>query len=188
MQQIQLELASEYLVMAATLAEIKSRMLLPKPIDEEDVGEDPRAALVRRLQEYERFRSAAANLDTRPRLERDLYLAYARVEDPKPHGVEAKVVLTDLMDAMRRAMTAAERHRSLHVTGEALSVRDRMVQILDQVKTGEYRRIEDFFSVGEGRTGFVVSFVAILELVKGGLLTITQNENLAPIYVRLPNQ
>ena len=189
MQQIQLDLASEYLVMAATLAEIKSRMLLPKPVDEEDDdGEDPRAALVRRLQEYERFRSAAANLDTRPRLERDLYLAYARVEDPKPHEVEAKVDLTDLMDAMRRAMTTAERRRSLHVTREVLSVRDRMVQILDQVKTGEYRRIEDFFSVGEGRTGFVVSFVAILELVKGGLLTITQNENLAPIYVRLPNQ
>ena len=189
MQQIQLDLASEYLVMAATLAEIKSRMLLPKPVDEEDDdGEDPRAALVRRLQEYERFRSAAANLDTRPRLERDLYLAYARVEDPKPHAVEAKVDLTDLMDAMRRAMTTAERRRSLHVTREVLSVRDRMVQILDQVKTGEYKRIEDFFSVGEGRTGFVVSFVAILELVKGGLLTITQNENLAPIYVRLPNQ
>ena len=163
-------------------------MLLPKPVDEEDDGEDPRAALVRRLQEYERFRSAAANLDTRPRLERDLYLAYARVEDPKPHAVEAKVDLTDLMDAMRRAMTTAERRRSLHVTREVLSVRDRMVQILDQVKTGEYKRIEDFFSVGEGRTGFVVSFVAILELVKGGLLTITQNENLAPIYVRLPNQ
>ena len=189
MQQIQLELASEYLVMAATLAEIKSRMLLPKPVDEEDDdGEDPRAALVRRLQEYERFRSAAANLDTRPRLERDLYLAYARVEDPKPHGVEAKVVLTDLMDAMRRAMTATERRRSLHVTREVLSVRDRMVQILDQVKTGEYKRIEDFFSADEGRTGFVVSFVAILELVKGGLLTITQSKNLAPIYVRLPNQ
>ena len=185
MQQIQLDLASEYLVMAATLAEIKSRMLLPKPVDEEDDdGEDPRAALVRRLQEYERFRSAAANLDTRPRLERDLYLAYARVEDPKPHAVEAKVDLTDLMDAMRRAMTTAERRRSLHVTREVLSVRDRMVQILDQVKTGEYKRIEDFFSVVEGRTGFVVSFVAILELVKGGLLTITQNEYLAPIYVR----
>jgi len=92
------------------------------------------------------------------------------------------------MDAMRRAMTTVERRRTLHVTREVLSVRDRMVQILDQVKTGEYKRIEDFFSVGEGRTGFVVSFVAILELVKGGLLTITQNENLAPIYVGLPNQ
>ena len=187
MRQIQLDLASEYLVMAATLAEIKSRMLLPKPVDEEDDGEDPRAALVRRLQEYERFRNAAVNLDTRPRLERDLYLAYARVGDPKPQKVEANVAMTDLMDAMRRAMMAVERRRTLHVTREVLSVRDRMVQILDQVKSGQFARIEEFFSAEEGRMGLVVSFVAILELVRDGLLRLTQNEDLAPIYVQLPD-
>ena len=187
MRQIQLDLASEYLVMAATLAEIKSRMLLPKPVDEEDDGEDPRAALVRRLQEYERFRNAAVNLDTRPRLERDLYLAYARVGDPKPQKVEANVAMTDLMDAMRRAMMAVERRRSLHVTREVLSVRDRMVQILDQVKSGQFARIEEFFSAEEGRMGLVVSFVAILELVRDGLLRLIQNEDLAPIYVQLPD-
>jgi segregation and condensation protein A len=188
MRQIRLDLASEYLVMAATLAEIKSRMLLPKPVDEDDDGEDPRAALVRRLQEYERFRTAAVNLDTRPRLERDIYLAYARVDNPKPQILEASVDLTDLMDAMRRAITAIERRRSLYVTREALSVRERMVQILDKIKTGEYGKIEDFFSASEGRMGLVVSFVAILELVRDGLLTMTQNENLAPIYVRLLDQ
>jgi len=161
--------------------------LLPKPIDEDDDGEDPRTALVGRLLEYERFRTAAASLDRRPRLERDLYLAYARVEDPIPKKVEAKVDLVDLMDAMRRAMTAVERRRSLHVTREVLSVRERMVQILDQVKTGQFARIEEFFSAEEGRMGLVVSFVAILELVRDGLLRLIQNEDLAPIYVQLPD-
>ena len=101
--------------------------------------------------------------------------------------MEVNVALTDLMDAMRRAMMAAERRRSLHVTREVLSVRDRMVQILDQVKTGQFARIEEFFSAEEGRMGLVVSFVAILELVRDGLLRLTQNEDLAPIYVQLPD-
>jgi len=186
MRKIRLDLASEYLVMAAMLAEIKSRMLLPQFVGEDDDEEDPRATLVRRLQEYERFRDAANHLDTRPRLERDLYLAYARVEDPEPPIVEVKVELNELMDAMRRAMTTADRRRHLQVTREVLSVRERMVQILDQVKHGEYARIEDFFKPEEGRMGLVVSFIAILELVRDSLLIITQHENLAPIYVTLP--
>jgi len=185
MRHIRFDLAGEYLVMAATLAEIKSRMLLPKPADEQEDSEDPRAVLVRRLQEYERFRSAAEELDTRPRLERDLYLAYARLTDPIPKKIEVAVDLTDLMDAMHRAMMLASRHQKLQITREALSVRERMVQILDQVKTGEYARIESFFSTEEGRMGLVVSFIAVLELVRDGLLQFTQNENLAPIYVKL---
>ena len=186
MRKIRLDLASEYLVMAAMLAEIKSRMLLPRSVDDGDDEEDPRAALVRRLQEYERFRDAANRLNTRPRLERDLYLAYARLEDPEPPIVEIKVEFNELIAAMRRAMTTAERRRHLQVTRETLSVRERMVQILDQVKHGEYTRVEEFFRPEEGRMGLVVSFIAILELVRDGLLTITQNENLAPIYVNLP--
>lgn len=185
MRQIRFDLAGEYLVMAATLAEIKSRMLLPKHEYADEDDEDPRTALILRLQEYERFRTAALQLDTRPRLERDLYLAYARVEDPKPKKIETKVELSELIAAMRRAMILAERNRSLQITREVLSVRDRMVKILDQVKTGEYARIENFFSAEEGRMGLVVSFVAILELVRDGLLRFTQNENLAPIYVKL---
>ena len=185
MRQIRFELAGEYLVMAATLAEIKSRMLLPKPEDSDEDDEDPRAILVLRLQEYERFRVAAQQLDTRPRLERDLYLAYARLEDPRPQKIETKVELNDLIEAMQSAMTSAERNRHLQIVREVLSVRDRMVQILDQVKTGEYARIESFFSVEEGRMGLVVSFIAILELVRDGLLRFTQNKDLAPIYVKL---
>ena len=185
MRQIRFDLAGEYLVMAATLAEIKSRMLLPKPEDTDEDDEDPRTMLVLRLQEYERFRMAAQQLDTRPRLERDLYLAYARLEDPKPQKIETKVELNDLIEAMRSAIILAERHRHLQITREVLSVRDRMVQILDQIKTGEYVRIESFFSVEEGRMGLVVSFIAILELVRDGLLRFTQNKDLAPIYVKL---
>jgi len=185
MRQIRFDLAGEYLVMAATLAEIKSRMLLPKSEDADENDEDPRAMLVLRLQEYERFRIAAQQLDTRPRLERDLYLAYARLEDPTPQKIETKVELNDLIEAMRSAMILAERHRHLKITREVLSVRDRMVQILDQIKTGEYARIESFFSVEEGRMGLVVSFIAILELVRDGLLRFTQNKDLAPIYVKL---
>ena len=105
----------------------------------------------------------------------------------KPQKVEANVAMTDLIDAMRRTMMAVERRRTLHVTREVLSVRDRMVQILDQVKSGQFARIEEFFSAEEGRRGLVVSFVAILELVRDGLLRLTQNEDLAPIYVQLPD-
>ena len=185
MRQIKFDLAGEYLVMAATLAEIKSRMVLPKIDDDDEDSEDPRAALVRRLQEYESFRAAAQNLDTKPRLDRDLYLAYARVYDPNKKKPETQVELADLVKAMHRAMTLSERRRSLQITREALSVRERMTRILSQVKTGEYIRLETFFSSDEGRMGLVVSFIAILELVSDGMLKFTQNENLAPIYVKL---
>ena len=107
MQRMRLDLAADYLVMATMLAEIKSRMLLPRPDPEEEDEEDPRAALIKRLQEYERFKNAAETLDDRPRLERDLYLVYARVEDPDPPKVEARVDLDDLFVAMRSAMMAA---------------------------------------------------------------------------------
>tara|TARA_Y100001934_G_C12281819_1_gene740313 strand:- start:372 stop:1178 length:807 start_codon:yes stop_codon:yes gene_type:complete len=184
MRQIKFDLAGEYLVMAATLAEIKSRMLLPKIDDDED-PEDPRAALVRRLQEYERFRIAAQGLDAMPRLDRDLYLAYARVYDPSKKKPQTQVELADLIKAMHRVMTLSERRRSLKITREVLSVRERMTRILGQVKTGEYIRLETFFSSDEGRMGLVVSFIAILELVSDGILKFNQNENLAPIYVKL---
>jgi len=188
MQKIRIDLASEYLVMAATLAEIKSRMLLPRQVDEEEGEDDPRGVLIRRLQEYERFRSAAMRLDTRPRLERDLHLAYAKVNAPAPERIEAKVDLSELIEAMRRAIASAEKRRSFRITREPLSVRERMIQILDQVNTGQFSRIENFFTPDEGRMGLVVSFVAILELVRDGLLSMTQNESLAPIYVKLARE
>ncbi|MEK9941022.1 MAG: ScpA family protein [Gammaproteobacteria bacterium] len=185
MQQMRLDLAGDYLVMATMLAEIKSRMLLPRPGPDEEDEEDPRAVLIRRLQEYERFKNAAETLDDRPRLERDLYLVYARVEDPDPPKVEAQVALTDLVEAMRAAMRAAARRQHLQMVPETLSVRERMGQILERVRSGEYVAIGDFFTPEEGRMGLVVSFIAILDLVRDGILSVTQSGEFAPIHVRV---
>ena len=185
MQQMRLDLAGDYLVMATMLAEIKSRMLLPRPDPDDEDDEDPRAALIRRLQEYERFKNAAETLDGRPRLERDLYLVYASVEDPDPPKIEAQVGLHDLVEAMRSAMRAAARRQHLQMVPETLSVRERMGQILERVRSGEYVAISDFFTPEEGRMGLVVSFIAILELVRDGILSVTQNGDFAPIHVKV---
>ena len=184
MQRMRLDLAADYLVMATMLAEIKSRMLLPRPDPEEEDEEDPRAALIKRLQEYERFKNAAETLDDRPRLERDLYLVYARVEDPDPPKVEARVELDDLVAAMRSAMMSAARRQHLQMVPETFSVRERMTQILDRVRSGEYVALGDFFTSEEGRKGLVVSFIAILELVRDDILTVAQNEAFSQIHVK----
>ena len=162
MRRLHLDLAAEYLVMAAMLAEIKSRMLLPRPEVEDEDGEDPRAVLVRRLQEYERFRSAAEQLDSRPRLERDLYVAYARIDDPDPPKIESLVDLDDLVEAMKVAMLSAHRRKHLQLVPETLSVRDRMGRIMERVRSGEYVDLKEFFDPDEGRMGLVVSFIAVL--------------------------
>ncbi|HHZ72399.1 MAG TPA: SMC-Scp complex subunit ScpB [Gammaproteobacteria bacterium] len=181
MRRLHLDLAAEYLVMAAMLAEIKSRMLLPRPEVEDEDGEDPRAVLVRRLQEYERFRSAAEQLDSRPRLERDLYVAYARIDDPDPPKIESLVDLDDLVEAMKVAMLSAHRRKHLQLVPETLSVRDRMGRIMERVRSGEYVDLKEFFDPDEGRMGLVVSFIAVLELVRDGVLIIIQNDPGAPI-------
>jgi len=160
-------------------------MLLPRPGPGEEEEEDPRAALIKRLQEYERFRNAAENLDDRPRVERDLYLVYARVEDPNPPKEETRVDLEDLVTAMRSAMLSAARREHLQMVPETLSVRERMAQILERVRSGEYVSLQDFFSPDEGRKGLVVSFIAILELVRDNVLAVTQNEPFAPIHVKV---
>ena len=121
--------------------------------------EDPRAVLVRRLQEYERFRDAATQLDERPRLERELYLVQARIEDDESLQDETVVDLSQLLSAMRDAMLRVDQRRNLQLVPETLSVRDRMNQVLTRVRSGEYVRIEEFFSVDEGRAGLVVSFL-----------------------------
>ncbi len=184
MRRLHLDLAAEYLVMAAMLAEIKSRMLLPRPEIEDEDAEDPRAVLVRRLQEYERFRGAAEQLDSRPRLERDLYIAYARIDDPDPPKIESRVDLNDLVAAMKAAMLSAHRRQHLQLVPETLSVRDRMSRIMDRVRSGEYVDLKEFFDPDEGRMGLVVSFIAVLELVRDGVLTVIQNDPSAPIHVK----
>ena len=185
MQHLHLDLAAEYLVMAAMLAEIKSRMLIPRHEVDQDEEEDPRAVLVRRLQEYERFRDAATQLDKRPRLERELYLVQARIEDAEPVQDETIVDLSQLLSAMRDAILRVDQRRNLQFVPETLSVRDRMNQVLTRVRSGEYVRIEEFFSVDEGRAGLIVSFLAVLELVRDRLLVVVQTEPFSPIHVKL---
>ncbi|MDC0948339.1 segregation/condensation protein A [Gammaproteobacteria bacterium] len=183
MYAVNLDLAAEYLVMSAILAEVKSRLLLPRPVDEEgEEGEDPRAALIRRLQEYERFRNAAIDLDLRPRLEREHHLATAefdtRLLDTPPPNVNADM----LARALREMMLRAGRQKELHVERETLSIRERMTRILDCLRDKPRLRLEDCFDVEEGRIAVVVSFIALLELTKEGLVQLTQNQPFSPIY------
>ena len=183
MTEIQLELAGEYLVMAAMLAEIKSRMLLPRPKSEEEEG-DPRAELVRRLQEYERFKQAAEDIDQLPRVGRDTYKPTVEIPDlrivKEPPQVDMKDILTAFNNVMKRA--AAYKHH--HVDFEPLSVRERMSNVLEKVRDGEYVDFSHLFDVEEGKDGVVVTLLAILELVKQHLLELVQTEVYAVIHVR----
>lgn len=183
MEVLKLELAAEYLVMAAMLAEIKSRMLLPRPesMSEED---DPRAELVRRLQEYERFRKAAEELDILPRMERDLYQASAEpplIEQQKPLP---DLKMQELLLAFREVLRRAEMFSHHHIQREPLSVRERMSAVLSSLKENEFVPFTAMFKVEEGRMGVVVTFLAILELIKEALLDVVQSEPFAPIYLK----
>lgn len=184
MQGLTLELAAEYLVMAAILAEIKSRMLLPRPSDAENVEEDPRAELVRRLQEYERYKQAAEEIDKLPRLERDFHVVQAdgsliAVSKPLP-TVEMKDLLSALMDVMKRA----ELNTKHHIQMDALSVREKMTYILSVVQEKEHFLFTSLFDLREGRLGVVVTFLATLELLKQSLIDFVQAAPFAPIYLK----
>lgn len=185
MQVLRLELAAEYLVMAAILAEVKSRLLLPRmPIEDEDEGQDPRAELVRRLQEYERFKKAAEDLDTLPRLERDFSLVQAHVTDRSIEREPPEVDMRELLLALKEVMLRAELHGHHAIRREALSVRQRMGDVLKALGNGEFHRFESLFQISEGRLGVVVSFLAILELAKEQLVQIVQEAPLETIYIK----
>ncbi|MDX1625454.1 MAG: segregation/condensation protein A [Wenzhouxiangellaceae bacterium] len=186
MQGMRLELAAEYLVMAAILAEIKSRMLLPRPEPEEGEDADPRVDLIRRLQEYERFKQAAEDLDELPRLERDIAVASAEVEDPRPIRVPPEVDLRELLLALRDVMARAELFAQHHIQSEPLSVRERMSRIVQTLKSAEFVRFEDLFELSEGRLGVVVTFLALLELLREHLVDLVQQELYGAIYLRAP--
>ena len=183
MEKLELELAAEYLVMASMLAEIKSRMLLPRPVDEED-EDDPRAELIRRLQEYEQFKKAAEDLDTLPREERDIFFAQAELPEIDEEIPLPEVSIKDLLLAFRDVVNRAEQFASHHIEREPLSVRERMSIVLGKLKSDDYTDFKDFFDVEEGRMGVVVSFLAILELVKESMIELVQNGPYAPIYVK----
>jgi segregation and condensation protein A len=185
MQEMQLELAGEYLVMSALLAEIKSRMLLPRPPSaEEGDEEDPRAELVRRLQEYERYKQAAEDVDALPRLGRDVFQAHAEGPEQKIVRLPPEVDLKELVAAFRQVLQRASMYAHHHVQMESLSVRERMSSILGKVNPAGFTAFTDLFTVAEGRMGVVVSFLAVLELVKESLIELTQSEPFAPIHVK----
>ncbi|RMG29992.1 MAG: segregation/condensation protein A [Gammaproteobacteria bacterium] len=184
MKELRLEVAAEYLVMAAMLAEIKSRMLLPRPQAQEEEEEDPRAELVRRLQEYERYKQAAEDLDALPRLGRDLHTASAE-PPPRPRAVRLpEVDLRELLEAFRQVLQRAEQFAHHQVLREPLSVRERMSRVLEAVGEGGFVPFQALFRVEEGRMGVVVTFLAILELVRESLLETIQAEPFGPLYLR----
>jgi len=185
---LRLELAAEYLVMAAILAEIKSRMLLPRPQPEHDDDGDPRAELIRRLQEYERFKQAAEDLDELPRMERDLAPASAAVEERGRIQLPPEVDLREVLLALRDVMARAEIFAHHHVQSEPLSVRERMARITDLVSRGSFVPFSDCFDLSEGRLGAVVTFLAMLELLREHLIDLVQQEAFGSIYVRSPVQ
>jgi segregation and condensation protein A len=185
MSALQLELAGEYLVMAAMLAEIKSRMLLPRPASADD-DEDPRAQLIRRLQEYEQLKVSAERLDAVPRLERDLYPAYVDRPELMRRQVEPVVELKELLVALSRVLHRADMFQHHAVQLEPLSVRERMTNVLARVNDSpeEFVPFVQLFSAREGRLGVVVTFLAIMELTRERLIDLVQSEPFAPIYVR----
>jgi segregation and condensation protein A len=184
MQDLRLELAAEYLVMAAILAEIKSRLLLPRPPEIEGLEEDPRAELMRRLQEYERFKKAAEDIDGMSRIDRDLAQASAFVADRNVIRLPPPVELRELLLALKDVLKRAELTGHHQIQREALSVRHRMGEVLRRLGDGGFHRFESLFDASEGRLGIIVSFLAILELAKEHLIEIMQEVALAPIYLK----
>ena len=184
MKQARLELAAEYLVMAAMLAEIKSRMLLPRPTAEGDDDDDPRAELIRRLQEYERFKQAAQDLDTLPRLERDLFSTVAPVPSGYIQRIPPEVDLRELLVALRDVLARADLFTSHRIEREPLSVRERMSHLLERLNDGAFVPFVALIDRGEGRAGIVVTFLALLELIKAASLELVQAEPFGQIHVR----
>ena len=184
MTEMQLELAGEYLLMAATLAEIKSRMLLPRPQSEGLEEEDPRAELVRRLQEYERFKQAALDIETLPRVDRDTFPASAELAERRVVRLLPEVTLQEMLLALKDVMQRADMFAHHHISRERLSVRQRMSDVLGALASQAFVEFTQLFRPQEGRMGVTVTFSAILELLREGLIEIVQSEPFAPIHVR----
>lgn len=185
MQAMQFELAAEYLLMAAMLAEIKSRLLLPKPAPHEEDEEDPRAQLIEQLQTYERFKQAAADLDQLPRLNRNIYPAAAQplaIDKPRP---QPTVAIEALLAAFHDVLNRADHFKHHAITKETLSTRARMSQILASLSPDQFTAFGTLFTVAEGRLGVIVTFLAIMELIKESLIEMVQSESFGVIYVRI---
>jgi len=186
MKELRLELAAEYLVMAAMLAEIKSRMLLPRPSSNGEDEEDPRAELVRRLQEYERYKQVAESIEALPRVGRDIFEVTAPPALVERVQREPDVSLADLLNALRDVLRRSEMYAHHHVLMEPLSVRERMTSILERLRDkgdafGDFTRL---FLPEEGRAGVVVTFLALLELWRESLIELVQAQPFANIHIR----
>ncbi|MDG2288436.1 MAG: segregation/condensation protein A [Woeseiaceae bacterium] len=184
MKELQLELAGEYLLMAAMLAEVKSRMLLPRPEKEEDDEADPRAELVRRLQEYERYKKAAEDISDLPRMERDVFVATADAPERKITTKMPDVTMKELLLAFHDVLQRAEMFTNLHMQREPLSVHQRMSEILTRLKANDFTGFSNLFDPEEGRMGVAVTFIAILELLRGSVIEVVQSEQYAPLHIR----
>lgn len=185
MNEMQFELAGEYLVMAATLAEIKSRMLLPRSVTGDDgEEEDPRAELVRRLQEYERFKKAATDIDDLERMERDVSAVSADAPERQVVTKLPDITLKELLLAFKDAIERSDMFAHHHVQREPLSVRERMSQVLTTLSGERYVDFASLFDPAEGRMGVTVTLLAILELLKETLINVIQNEPFGPIHIR----
>ncbi len=183
MQAMKLELVAEYLLMAAMLAEIKSRMLLPRPIEDSD-EDDPRSELIRRLQEYEQFKQAAADIDGLPREERDFQLVKADVPEIQKEKPEPDIKLKELLLAFQAVIIRADLQCSHHIQKEGLSVRERMSSVLGKINEANgFVEFNSLFTLAEGRSGLVVSFLAILELLKEHLIDVVQADSFGPIHI-----
>ncbi|GAB3287304.1 segregation/condensation protein A [Parahaliea aestuarii] len=184
MDAMKFELAAEYLLMAAMLAEIKSRMLLPRSADIEEDEEDPRAQLIRRLQEYERFKKAAEDIEEMPRLERDTWVGSAHPPDLNRSRPDPEVDMRELLLALGEVLRRADMFESHHIQREALSTRERMSEVLERLAGAQFVPFVALFSHREGRLGVVVTFLAVMELIKESLVEIVQSEPFGPIHVK----
>jgi len=184
MEAAQFELAAEYLVMAAMLAEIKSRILLPRTSEEDEEEEDPRAELIRRLQEYERFREAAEQLDEYPRLERDIHLASAEAPKLEREIPEPEVDLKEILQAFATVLRRSDLFEHHHIQRDSLSTREKMSQILLTISDNQFTPMLSLLRKDEGRMGVVVTFLAIMELIKEALVEIAQSEPFGPIHIK----
>lgn len=188
LQYMQLELVGEYLEMAALLAEIKSRMLLPKPKDAEAEELDPRAELVRKLQAYEQIKSVAQKMAVLPRVGEDMFVSYAELPSEEAERPQPEIDFKELMLAFKDVLQRADLQTSHNIEKEVLTVRERMSRILRQLDGDKFVNFVDFFDYSEGRLGLVVTFLAILELTREWVIELVQSESFAPIYVRLRNE
>ena len=183
MDALHIELAGDYLVMAAYLAELKSKMLLPRPEEQKD-EEDPRAELIRRLQEYQRFKSAAEKIDSMPRIDRDFYASQAQLPEFALETPLADIPLEGLTLALAEVMRRVEQSQAHLINYEELSTRERMTHILERMRNEAFIEFTTLFNKEEGKIGVVVTFLAILELLKDSLIEIVQSEEFGPIHIK----